>query len=95
MANNYGRLAARVHFSLKYSCALTISSKMKLRTMRGAFKKYGKNLTISVKNRSISFPKVSYTRPKNIIINKEPNFDKALDKLIFRFKRHAGPLGRD
>ena len=59
MANNYGRLAARTHFSLKYSCALTISSKMKLKTMRGAFKKYGKNLTISGEKRSISFPRVS------------------------------------
>jgi hypothetical protein len=92
MANNYGRLAARVHFSLKYSCALTISSKMKLKTMRGAFKKYGKDLTISGGRKSISFPKISYSRPKNRISIKEPNFDKALDKLIYRFKRHAGSL---
>lgn len=92
MANNYGRVAARVHFSLKYSCALTISSKMKLKTMRGAFKKYGKNLTISGGKRSISFPKISYVKPKNTMFNKEPNFDKALDKLIYRFKRHAGSL---
>ena len=64
MANNYGRLAARVHYSLKYSCALTISSKMKLRTMRGAFKQYGKNLTIRVKDESISYPKISYKRTR-------------------------------
>ena len=64
MANNYGRLAARVHYSLKYSCALTISSKMKLRTMRRAFKKYGKELTIQRGKKSISFPKISYARPK-------------------------------
>jgi hypothetical protein len=76
MANNYARLAARVHFSLKYSCALTISSKMKLKTMRGAFKKYGKNLTISSEKKSISFPKISYVRPKNKISNKELDFDK-------------------
>lgn len=92
MANNYGRLAARTHFSLKYSCALTISSKMKLKTMRGAFKKYGKNLTISGEKRSISFPRVSYTRPKNIVFNKKPDFEKVLNTLIFRFKRHAGSL---
>lgn len=92
MANNYGRLAARTHYSLKYSCALTISSKMKLKTMRGAFKKYGRNLTISGEKRSISFPKISYARPKNILFNKEPDFGKVLNKLIFRFKRHAGSL---
>ena len=62
IANNYGRLASKVHFSLKYSCALTISSKMKLRTMRGAFKKYGKDLTISVGDKIISYPKISYKR---------------------------------
>ena len=90
MANNYGRLAARVHYSLKYSCALTISSKMKLRTMRGAFKKYGKELTIQRDKKSISFPKISYARPKVPRFMKEVNFDKLLDKLIFRFRRHAG-----
>lgn len=34
LANNYGRVAARVHYILKYSCALTIASKMKLITLR-------------------------------------------------------------
>ena len=87
MANNYGRLAARVHFSLKCSCALTISSKMKLKTMRGAFRKHGKNLTIVGEKRSISFPKISYVRPHNSLSIKEPSLDLALDKLIYRFKR--------
>jgi len=62
MANNYGRLAARVHYILKYSCALTTSSKMKLKTLRGAFKRYGKNLTIKVGDESISYPKILYKR---------------------------------
>jgi group II intron reverse transcriptase/maturase len=90
MANNYGRLAARVHYILKYSCALTISSKMKLRTMRGAFKKYGKELTIQRDKKSISFPKISYTRPKSPRFMKEVSFDRLLDRLIFRFRKHAG-----
>jgi len=90
MANNYGRLAARVHYILKYSCALTISSKMKLRTMRGAFKKYGKELTIQRDKKSISFPKISYTRPKRPRFMKEVSFDRLLDRLIFRFRKHAG-----
>lgn len=92
MANNYGRLAARVHYSLKYSCALTISSKMKLKTMKGAFKKYGKNLTVIVNDRSISYPKIPYSRPKRIFSNYEADFDATLNRLVYRFKRHAGNL---
>ena len=43
---NYSILASRIHFILKYSCALTIANKMKLKTLRETFKKYGKNLSI-------------------------------------------------
>lgn len=75
MANNYGRLAVRVHYSLKYSCALTISSKMKLRTMKRVFKKYGKELTIQRDKKAISFPNISYTRPKEPKFLKEVNLD--------------------
>lgn len=46
LANNYRRMAIRVHHILKYSCALTIASKMRLRTKKKVFSKYGKNLTI-------------------------------------------------
>ena len=67
MADNYGRLAARVHYSLKYSCALTISSKMKLKTMKGAFKRYGNNLTIKSKNSSISYPNISFKRSQKFM----------------------------
>ena len=74
MANNYGRLATRVHYSLKYSCALTISSKMKLRTMRRAFKRYGKNLEIRVKDKSISYPNISFKRPRKFIVRPNDNF---------------------
>jgi retron-type reverse transcriptase len=45
-ANNYRNLAARVHFILKYSCVLTIASKMKLKTKKKVLKKYGKDLKI-------------------------------------------------
>lgn len=74
MANNYGRLAARVHFSLKYSCTLTIASKMKLITMRRVFKKYGKDLTIQGEKKSISFPKISYKRPDKPYFNNESSY---------------------
>ena len=46
LVSNYDQLATRIHFILKYSCALTIASKMKLKTLRKVFSKYGKNLLI-------------------------------------------------
>jgi len=94
MANNYGRLAARVHYSLKYSCALTISSKMKLRTMRGAFKRYGKNLEIKVGDNSISYPNISFKRPRKFIVRLNDNFsfESFFDSLVYRHKRHVENL---
>jgi group II intron reverse transcriptase/maturase len=94
MANNYGRLAARVHYSLKYSCALTISSKMKLRTMRGTFKRYGKNLEIKVGDKSISYPNISYKRPRKVIPRFDDNFsfENYFEGLVYRHKRHVGNL---
>lgn len=66
LANNYGRVAARVHYILKYSCALTIASKMKLVTLRRVFNKYGKNLNIKNESGNVitSYPTVDYRRPK-------------------------------
>lgn len=71
LANNYGNLAAKVHFILKYSCVLTIASKMKLKTKKKVFKKYGKDLMIlNDKGKIItSYPTISYKRPRKI-----PNF---------------------
>jgi group II intron reverse transcriptase/maturase len=94
MANNYGRLATRVHYSLKYSCALTISSKMKLRTMRGTFKRYGKNLEIKVKDKSIFYPNISYKRPRKYKARPDDNFsfENYFESLVYRHKRHVGNL---
>lgn len=46
IANNFKQMAARVHYILKYSCALTIASKMGLKTLRKVYRKYGANLSI-------------------------------------------------
>jgi len=62
-------MAARVHFILKYSCALTISSKMKLRTLRRVFKTYGKNLAINHNGKKIMYPSITYKRLR--IVNKK------------------------
>lgn len=46
-ADNFKRLKARVSYILKYSCALTFASKLRLRTVKRVFAKYGYNLEIS------------------------------------------------
>nr|CRX66589.1 putative reverse transcriptase protein [Axinella verrucosa] len=65
MATNYGRVSARIHYTLKYSCALTIGRKMRLSTLKKVFKAYGKSLEVrDEKGRCIaSYPKISYARP--------------------------------
>ena len=70
MTSNYSRLVARTHYFLKHSCALTIASKMKLKTIKEVFKYYGKNLTITVDDKSISFALVIIKKPKKTISHK-------------------------
>lgn len=52
-ANNYNNLAVKVHYILKYSCVLTIASKMKLKTKKKVFRKFGKELSITDENGKI------------------------------------------
>ena len=68
LANNYGRVAARVHYILKYSCALTIASKIKLKTLRRVFNKYGKDISIQDQKGQVktNYPTITYKRPKRI-----------------------------
>jgi group II intron reverse transcriptase/maturase len=69
LANNYGRIAARIHYILKYSCALTIASKMKLNTLKRVFNKYGKDINIKDNMGIIitRYSSINYKRPKNWI----------------------------
>ena len=65
MASNYKQFAKKTHFILKYSCALTFASKLKLNTLRKVFKKFGKDLTVSSgkkQKNQISYPRVSYKK---------------------------------
>lgn len=48
--SNFSRLQARIFYILKYSCALTFAAKLKLRTLKKVFKKYGPELNIEGKN---------------------------------------------
>lgn len=91
IANNYGRVAARIHYILKYSCALTICSKMRLKTLRRTFRKYGKNLMVrsDVSDITTSYPTVSYKR-----VFRKRSFMKASPAvLVDRFCRRI-PRGR-
>lgn len=88
MANNYRRLSARIHYILKYSCILTIASKLNLKTMKRVIKTYGKNLVIKYgENKTMSYPVRSYKRPKkrsNIIDYKE-----YIELLIMRIEKYS------
>jgi hypothetical protein len=55
IVDNYKKLLLKIHYILKYSCILTIASKMRLTTARKVFHKYGKNICIKEKNKSISY----------------------------------------
>lgn len=55
LANNYKKLVSRVHYILKYSCVLTIASKMRLKTAKGVFRKYGKNLRVKNANGFVTY----------------------------------------
>jgi len=67
--SNFGHFFARIHYILKYSCALTICSKLRLRTLRKTFKRFGANLTQIKDNGEIgtSYPTLvgHYAKPKS------------------------------
>jgi len=42
--NNYARLRARVLYIIKYSCALTLGSKLRIKTLNQTFNKFGNSL---------------------------------------------------
>jgi len=91
LANNYKKLAVQVHYILKYSCALTISSKIKLKTLKGVFKRYGKNLSVDRKGKTFSYPKVSYRRPLlgSVFIKKAMTVNELIENLTNRYiSRH-------
>lgn len=51
--NNTGSLG-RIHYILKYSCVLTLASKLKLKTKKQVFKKFGRDLNIIVDNKKVA-----------------------------------------
>lgn len=79
-------LLNRIAYILKYSAALTLASKLRLRTKRKVFKRFGKNLTIHDENNKPIISFVGYKHSK-----KEFKFGKARpldpDKMILRSQR--------
>lgn len=55
LADNFDDLYTKVFYLLKYSCALTICSKMRLKTLRKTFEKYGSYLGVKDGNKLIHF----------------------------------------
>ena len=97
LANNYGRVAARVHYILKYSCALTIASKMKLKTLKRVFNKYGKDINIKdhTGKKLTHYPTISYKKPKkysHFQILDYDNLENFIDKYDNRVRRGRGDL---
>jgi group II intron reverse transcriptase/maturase len=91
LANNYGRVAARVHYILKYSCVLTIASKMKLKTKKRVFNKHGKNLNIKdeLGKIIIEYPTVDYRRPKKFSIATHTLDNFSLEAYIDQYDRRV------
>lgn len=86
IASNYGRLVARVHYILKYSCVLTIASKMNLSTKKRVFRKYGKNLSVKDGIGKTIYPTPSYAKPKKSLTIERYQGD-FIDKLTSRLDR--------
>jgi len=97
MANNYGRLAARIHYILKYSCALTLATKLRLGTLHKTFKRFGYKLTVKSDNgtKVITYPTPSYKRPRRMggmTFQAHHIPTNAADSLIWRISRGRGDL---
>lgn len=66
-------LLQRVYYILKTSCALTLASKMRLKTKRKVYQKYGKDLTVAAEGkRQLTFERYSHSRPQFSNSNYDP-----------------------
>ena len=89
MATNYGRMAARIHYILKYSCVLTIARKMKLKTAKKVFRTYGASLVIkdSEGNLITSYPPISYAKPPKRVSTSVTNPFRLIENSAKYWKR--------
>lgn len=59
-SDNFDYISSRVFYFLRYSCALTFCSKMKLKTLKKTFKKYGYYLNVKEDRTQLSFRRINY-----------------------------------
>jgi len=81
-------LLNRLAYIFKYSAALTLASKLRLRTKRKVFKKFGANLTILDENNKpiVSFEGYKYSE-KKFKFGKSPRLHPGNDNLTLRPQR--------
>lgn len=87
-ANNYGSLG-RIAYILKYSCILTLASKLRLKTKAKVFKKYGRDINIIKDGKIVaSFPTPSLSRPNKFYTSVDNPFERLekLSRATFRSK---------
>ena len=82
--SNFRHFSGRMHYILKYSCALTICSKLRLKTLRKTFKRFGANLTEGV---GVCYPTPleDHSKPKSYGYD----FKSEPEILIERFGRRS------
>nr|UBY46070.1 hypothetical protein Paeru_mt_17 [Porphyridium aerugineum] len=86
--DNYARLKARLIFILKYSLALTLTKKFKLRTLKKTFKKFGNDLQVIVNTKIVKFDQKSFPqKASSFQTNINENLYAEFHKLIFIIPR--------
>jgi len=67
IASNFTRIACRVHYLLKFSCALTLANKLNLKTLKQVFRTFGPSLEIKESNqKQTSYPMENYKNFKKV-----------------------------
>lgn len=82
-ASNRTKFSARINYILKYSCALTLCSKLRLRTLKKTYKKFGKNLKVKKYGDSdmwVDYPNFAANKVKRKVI--DANFVRDPQDLI-------------
>nr|UAT97950.1 hypothetical protein Ahn.fas.Ore.mt_002 [Ahnfeltia fastigiata] len=97
LASNYSRVVARIHYILKYSCALTFASKLKLKTLRKVFRKFGKDLTVLSDGNEVlaNYLTPSYNKPKKLSTTKISNPFEYIERVVKFSKRSKTTFGKN
>lgn len=95
--NNFTKFKARMYYQQKYSCAQTICSKMKLRTQRKTFHKFGPDLKVNLdtdvedKFRSKSTSVINGQKDKKKKVMSFPKYESFKRKSILKLDYNYNP----